>query len=172
MSFNKLLQYELNINSESWKRKLAIKAYRYKFFFYYIKPNKFKLFVSKIFSFFVSFFIRSNIPNEKVYIGQGLRIPHGFENVILSEYLIVGENVTIFHNVTIGILEGIEYKYGDIKIGNNVIIGVGTTILGKCVIGDNCRIGANSLIISENIAPNSLVVAPKAIIKPGYYESK
>jgi hypothetical protein len=80
-NLKKTLKHELALNNEGWKRKLAIKAYRYKFYYYHIRPNKFRLKLAKIYSAVISFIIRSNIPTEKVYIDSGLKIPHAFDNI-------------------------------------------------------------------------------------------
>ena len=120
-------------------------------------------------SFLISFIIRSNIPTEKVFISPGLRIPHAFDNVIITEHANIGKNVTIYHDVTIGIIDGEDYTPGDIVIGDDVLIGAGAKIIGKCKIGSGTKIGANALVISENIPPYSLVFAPKATIIPGKF---
>ncbi|MBG9375477.1 hypothetical protein I5907_04485 [Panacibacter sp. DH6] len=100
-------------------------------------------------------------------IGAGLKIPHAFDNVVITHFAKIGKNVTIYHDVTIGIIDGEHYQFGDIEIGDDVFIGTGVKILGKCKIGDGSKIGANSLIVSQDVPPFSLVVAPRAVILPG-----
>ena len=79
----------------------------------------------------------------------------------MSHNAIIGNNVTIFHRVTIG--EGDE---GAPKIGNNVLIGAGATILGNVKIGNNVKIGAGC-IVTKDIPDNATVVmsAPRIILK-------
>ena len=88
-------------------------------------------------------------------IGQKFFIDHGM-GVVIGETAEVGDNVTLYHGVTLG---GTTWK--KIKrhptIGNNVVVGTGAKILGPITIGDNTRIGANSVVVSE-IPPNSIVV--------------
>lgn len=94
-------------------------------------------------------------------IGRGLRIHH-FGGIILHPSVKIGENCTLYHGVTIG-------DKGDgglaANIGNNVLIGAGAKIIGEITIGDNCKIGANSVVI-ESIPENSVVVGvPGKIVK-------
>jgi serine O-acetyltransferase len=67
----------------------------------------------------------------------------------------IGDNVTLFTVSRCGTtwLKGKRHP----TIGNNVVIGTGAKVLGPVKIGDNTRIGANSVVISE-IPPNSIVV--------------
>lgn len=99
-----------------------------------------------------------NLPHRKSYIDWGLRIPHGFLGIVVSEYAKIGKNCTLFHNTTIGVLENETYNQGDIYIGNNVYIGSNCLILGKVNIEDNCNIGAGTILIGKNIEKNSTVV--------------
>lgn len=88
-------------------------------------------------------------------IGRRFFIDHGM-GVVIGETSEIGDNVTLYHGVTLG---GTTWK--KIKrhptIGNNVVVGVGAKILGPVKIGDNTKIGANSVVVDE-IPPNSIVV--------------
>jgi serine O-acetyltransferase len=88
-------------------------------------------------------------------IGRKFFIDHGM-GVVIGETSEIGDNVTLYHGVTLG---GTTWK--KIKrhptIGNNVVIGVGAKVLGPIKIGDNSKIGANSVVVNE-IPPNSIVV--------------
>ena len=68
-------------------------------------------------------------------------MPHGLYGVFISKDAEIGENCTIFHQVTIGSnrIEGSKH-YGAPKIGNNVYIGAGAKIIGGITIGDNVNI--------------------------------
>jgi serine O-acetyltransferase len=79
-------------------------------------------------------------------IGKVLRLPHGGKNIIINRNTVIGDNVTIFHNVTIGIC---KEKGAPPRIGNNVLIGSGACILGNITIGDNVKIGANSVVLCD-----------------------
>lgn len=88
-------------------------------------------------------------------IGKRFFIDHGM-GVVIGETAEVGDNVTLYHGVTLG---GTTWK--KIKrhptIGNNVVVGTGAKILGPIEIGDNTRIGANSVVVND-IPSNSIVV--------------
>lgn len=88
-------------------------------------------------------------------IGKRFFIDHGM-GVVIGETSEIGDNVTLYHGVTLG---GTTWK--KIKrhptIGNNVVIGSGAKVLGPVIIGDNTKIGANSVVVNE-IPPNSIVV--------------
>ncbi len=88
-------------------------------------------------------------------IGRKFFIDHGM-GVVIGETSEIGDNVTLYHGVTLG---GTTWK--KVKrhptIGNNVVVGVGAKILGPIKIGDNSKIGANSVVVNE-IPPNSIVV--------------
>jgi serine O-acetyltransferase len=88
-------------------------------------------------------------------IGKAFFIDHGM-GVVIGETAEVGDHVTMYHGVTLG---GTTWEKGKRHptIGNNVVLGTGAKILGPVKIGDNTRIGANSVVISD-IPPNSVVV--------------
>ena len=79
-------------------------------------------------------------------------LPHGPNGIIVGHDTVVGENCMIFQQVTIA--------HGNVKIGNNVLIGAGAKILPNVTIGNNVKIGANCVVV-ENIPDNSTVVMPK-----------
>lgn len=96
-------------------------------------------------------------------IGKNLFIDHGM-GVVIGETCIIGDNVTLFHGVTLG-GTGKEKGKRHPTIGNNVFIGNGAKILGNITIGNNVKIGANSVIL-ESIPDNVTVVGiPGKIIK-------
>lgn len=100
-----------------------------------------------------------SIPAE-CKIGKGLRIHH-FGGIIFHPSAELGDNCTIYHDVTIGDIGG----YGEAaKIGNSVFIGAGAKIIGDITIGSNCIIGANA-VVNRNIENDSLVVGNPCIIK-------
>jgi serine O-acetyltransferase len=88
-------------------------------------------------------------------IGRRFFIDHGM-GVVIGETSEVGNDVTLYHGVTLG---GTTWK--KVKrhptIGDNVVIGTGAKVLGPVTIGENTKIGANSVVVTE-IPPNSIVV--------------
>ncbi|MHB0913662.1 MAG: serine O-acetyltransferase [Armatimonadota bacterium] len=88
-------------------------------------------------------------------IGPGFFIDHGM-GVVIGETAEIGENVTIYHGVTLG---GTSWKKEKRHptIGDNVVIGAGAKILGPFKVGENSRIGAGSVVVSE-VPSDSVVV--------------
>ncbi|MEW4220647.1 serine O-acetyltransferase [Rossellomorea marisflavi] len=94
-------------------------------------------------------------------IGKNIILPHGGKGVIISSKAIIGDDVTIYQQVTIGTID-----LGGIapRIGNNVFIGAGAKILGPIVIGDGAKIGANAVVIKD-VPANSTAVGVPAKLK-------
>ena len=88
-------------------------------------------------------------------IGSGFFIDHGM-GVVIGETAEIGENVTLYQGVTLG-GTGKEKGKRHPTLGNNVIVGTGTKILGPITIGNNVTIGANSVVL-KSIPDNSTVV--------------
>ena len=88
-------------------------------------------------------------------VGRGLFIDHG-AGVVIGETAEVGDDVTIYQGVTLG---GTGFARGKRHptVGNEVMIGAGSALLGPIEIGDRCKIGANSVVIHD-VPPNSTVV--------------
>lgn len=98
-------------------------------------------------------------------IGKGFFIDHG-SGVIIGETAIVGDNVTMYQGVTLG-GTGKEHGKRHPTVGNNVMISAGAKVLGSFTIGDNSKIGAGSVVLSE-VPPNSTVVGvPGRVVKRG-----
>ena len=98
-------------------------------------------------------------PNAK--IGKNLFIDHGM-GVVIGETSEIGDNVTIYHMVTLG---GISPSINSdsqrqIKrhptLMDNVVVGSGAQILGPVVIGENAKIGANAVVTKD--VPNNAVM--------------
>ena len=87
-------------------------------------------------------------------IGKGLFIDHG-TGVVIGETAIIGDNVMMFHGVTLGGLGGTGKRHP--TIGNNVLIGTGAAILGNIEIGDNSKVGAGAVVLKD-VPPNTTVV--------------
>lgn len=88
-------------------------------------------------------------------IGPGCFIDHGM-GVVIGETAELGENVTLYQGVVLG-GTGKEKGKRHPTIGNNVVIATGAKVLGSFKVGDNARIGAGSVVLSE-VPPNSTVV--------------
>ena len=96
-------------------------------------------------------------------IGNNLFIDHGM-GVVIGETAIIGDDVTIYHGVTLG-GTGKEKGKRHPTIGNNVLIGTGAKVLGNITIGNNAKIGANAVILKD-VAPYTTVVGvPGKLVK-------
>lgn len=99
-------------------------------------------------------------------LGAGLFIDHA-TGVVIGETAKVGEDVTIFHGVTLG-GTGANTGKRHPTVGNRVIIGAGAKVLGPITIGDSSRIGANSVVVKEVPANVVVIGVPCQIIsRPG-----
>lgn len=88
-------------------------------------------------------------------IGKNLFIDHG-NGIVIGETTIIGDNVVIFHGVTLG-GTGNEKGKRHPTIGNNVLLGCGSTILGNITIGDNAKVGAGAVVV-KNVEENTTVI--------------
>jgi serine O-acetyltransferase len=88
-------------------------------------------------------------------IGRGFFIDHGM-GVVIGETAEIGDNCTLYHGVTLGGTSWAKEKRHP-TLGNNVVIGSGAKILGPFKVGDNSKVGSNSVVVKE-VPPNSTVV--------------
>jgi serine O-acetyltransferase len=88
-------------------------------------------------------------------IGKDFFIDHG-GGVVIGETSIIGDNVTIYQGVVLGGTTTEQVKRHP-TLGNNIVVGTGAKLLGPITIGDDVRIGANSVVVMD-IPPNSVVV--------------
>ena len=93
--------------------------------------------------------------HPKAQIGNRFFIDHG-EGVVIGETTIIGDDVLIYQQVTLG-GTGNEHGKRHPTIGNGVIVGAGAKILGNITIGDNTRIGAGSVVV-DNVPEHCTVV--------------
>ncbi len=94
-------------------------------------------------------------------IGRRLFIDHGM-GVVIGETAIIGDDVTLYHGVTLG-GTSLEKKKRHPTLGNGVVIGNTSSVLGDIVVGDNSRVGAGSVVLRD-VPPNSTVVGVPAHI--------
>lgn len=97
-------------------------------------------------------------------IGSGILLDHA-TGLVVGETAVIGNNVSILHNVTLG---GTGKASGDRhpKIGDGVLIGAGTCILGNIKIGDGAKIGAGSVVLKE-VPPRTTAVGNPAKLVGG-----
>lgn len=101
--------------------------------------------------------------HPKAQIGNRFFIDHG-EGVVIGETTIIGNDVLIYQQVTLG-GTGNEHGKRHPTIGNNVIIGAGAKILGNITIGDNTRVGAGSVVVDDVPEHCTVVGVPGRIVQ-------
>lgn len=97
-------------------------------------------------------------------VGQGFFIDHGM-GVVIGETAEIGNNVTLYHDVTLGGTTVFDTKVKITTkrhptIGNNVIIGSGAQVLGPIHIGNNVKIGSNAVVVKDVEANTTVVGVP------------
>tara|TARA_B100001123_G_C15279039_1_gene1013293 strand:- start:752 stop:1336 length:585 start_codon:yes stop_codon:yes gene_type:complete len=132
--------------------------------------------VARIISQFSRFITGIEIhPNAN--IGKNLFIDHGM-GVVIGETSHIGDNVTIYHAVTLGgISPSIKSnEQRDVKrhptLKNNVVIGSGAQVLGPIIIGEHAKVGANA-VVTHDVPPHAVMVGiPAKNIKSKSKEDK
>ena len=95
-------------------------------------------------------------------IGRRLFIDHGM-GVVIGETTIVGDDVTLFQGVTLG-GTGKETGKRHPTLCDKVVVGAGAKILGNITVGENCRIGAGSVVLRDVPADSTVVGVPGHIV--------
>lgn len=96
-------------------------------------------------------------------IGRRFFIDHG-AGVVIGETAEIGDDVTLYHGVTLG---GTSWNKGKRHptLGDGVLIGAGAKILGPITLGDNVRVGANSVVVKDVPANRTVVGIPGRIVQ-------
>ena len=98
-------------------------------------------------------------------IGRRLFIDHG-AGVVIGETARVGDDVMMYHRVTLGGRGWWADDKGSARhpsVGDRVVLGVGATVLGPVHVGDDARIGAHCLVVSDVPAGARLRCAPTSV---------
>tara|TARA_Y100000590_G_scaffold461413_1_gene622916 strand:- start:164 stop:751 length:588 start_codon:yes stop_codon:yes gene_type:complete len=117
--------------------------------------------VARIISQFSRFLTGIEI-HPKAKIGKNLFVDHGM-GVVIGETSEIGDNVTIYHSVTLGgISPSIDSnEQRNIKrhptLKNNVVVGSGAQVLGPIIVGENAKIGANA-VVTKDVPENAVMV--------------
>ena len=125
--------------------------------------------IARIISQIIRFFTGIEIhPGAK--IGKNLFIDHGM-GVVVGETSEIGDNVTIYHNVTLGgsspsiDSERQRHEKRHPTIGNDVVIGSGAQIIGPIKVGNNARIAANAVVVKDVPENATMVGIPARAVK-------
>jgi len=145
----------------------AVFFYRISNFFYLAKLDLIALIISQTTRFFTGIEIHPGAT-----IGKNLFIDHGM-GVVIGETSIIGDNITIYHAVTLG---GISPSIDSASqrnekrhptISNDVVIGSGAQIIGPITVGKGARIAANAVVVNNVEDNTTMVGVPAKAIRVG-----
>jgi|TARA_B110000211_G_scaffold119752_1_gene138611 serine O-acetyltransferase len=145
----------------------AVFFYRIANFFYLAKFDLVARIISQTIRFFTGVEIH---PGAK--IGKNLFIDHGM-GVVIGETSVIGDNVTIYHAVTLGGIspsvdsDSQRNEKRHPTIGNDVVIGSGAQIIGPVVVGNCARIAANAVVVNDVAENTTMVGVPAKAIRVG-----
>jgi serine O-acetyltransferase len=96
-------------------------------------------------------------------IGRRFFIDHGM-GVVIGETAQIGDDVTLYHGVTLG---GTSWNGGKRHptLANNVVVGAGAKILGPVLVDEGARIGSNAVVVKEVAAGATVVGVPGRLVK-------
>ena len=148
----------------------GVKAFFFHKIAHFFCLAKFDL-IARIISQFSRFLTGIEI-HPKAKIGKNFFIDHGM-GVVIGETSEIGNNVTIYHAVTLGGIspsidsERQRHEKRHPTIGNDVVIGSGAQIIGPIKIGNGSRIAANAVVVNDVPEGATMVGVPAKVIKTG-----
>jgi serine O-acetyltransferase len=116
---------------------------------------------ARLLSWFTRFLTNIDI-HPGATIGRRFFIDHG-AGVVIGETSVIGDDVTLYHGVTLG---GTTWNKGKRHptLGDGVVVGAGAKILGAITLGKNVRVGANSVVVKDVPADRTVVGIPAKIV--------
>ena len=136
----------------------ALVLHRYAHFFY----DRNMKFIARMVSQYSKFLTGIEI-HPGATIGKGLFIDHG-TGVVIGETAIIGDNCTLYQGVTLG-GTGKDKGKRHPTLGNNVMVGCGAKVLGPFTVGDNSKIAANAVVLTEVPENSTCVGVPARIVR-------
>lgn len=103
-------------------------------------------------------------------LGRRLLIDHGM-GVVIGETASIGDDVLIYHGVTLGGVGGSKGALRHPQLGNKVMIGSGAKLLGPIAVGDGAHIGANA-VVTRDVPANAVMVGIPARVAKKATESE
>ncbi|MGL4340442.1 MAG: serine O-acetyltransferase EpsC [Rhodoglobus sp.] len=96
-------------------------------------------------------------------IGRRFFIDHGM-GIVVGETAVIGDDVTMYHGVTLG-GTCLRHEKRHPTLGDHIVVGAGSTVLGNVVVGSYSVIGANAVVVAD--APsNSVLIGSPAVARP------
>ncbi len=96
-------------------------------------------------------------------IGRRLFIDHGM-GVVIGETAVVGDDVLIYHGVTLGGTSSVRERRHP-TLGDRVVVGAGASVLGPLTIGHDSIVGANAVVVTD-APPHSVLTGIPARVRP------
>lgn len=100
--------------------------------------------------------IGAELPPE-VHAGPGLRLPHAGRGVILHPAVRIGDDVTLYHRVTLGNSGPVDRAPA---LGDRVYVGTGATVIGEITIADDASVGAGAVVTRDVDARTTVAGVP------------
>ncbi len=136
----------------------AVTAHKISHYLYKKRIHTLAVLISMIARFFTGIEIH---PGAK--IGRRLFIDHGL-GIVIGETAEIADDVTLFHQVTLG-GTGKDKGKRHPTVENNVIISAGAKVLGPVVIGENSKIGANAVVLTDIMSNATAVGIPALVVR-------
>ena len=102
-------------------------------------------------------------------LGEAILIDHGM-GVVIGETTVVGNRVIIYQGTTLGGTGNEKGRKRHPNIGDNVIIGSGSKVLGNINIGSNSKVGANAVVLKDVPEGSTVVRIPADVVKINTYK--
>lgn len=115
--------------------------------------------IARMYQHIIRLLYSADIPYT-VKLGKNADLMHGGLGTVIHENAVVGDNCKIYQHVTLA-----GNDNGAPIIGNNVLIGTGAFLLGPIKVGDNAKIGANAVVLTDVPANATAVGVPAKIIE-------
>jgi putative colanic acid biosynthesis acetyltransferase WcaB len=96
-------------------------------------------------------------------IGKGLKVLHPALGVVVSEFTVAGEHLTLTGGNCIGVRA--HLKHGEIQIGDKVKLGANAVVLGPVRVGNRVRIGAGAVVVSDAESDAVMIGVPAVSVR-------
>lgn len=100
--------------------------------------------------------------HPSAHIGYGVLIDHGM-SIVIGENVTIGDECTIYQGVSL--MAGKKKSEGKLILGRNVFVGSGAVVYGSYEIGDNCKIGANAVVLDAVPKDSTVAGVPATVVK-------